>query len=226
MNLKKILQIQQVAKVYQQGDVVTRVLDNISLSVDEGDFIALMGPSGSGKSTLLNIISGLDRPSSGRVVFNGETLNGFDESELAEWRSQNIGYIFQEYHLVPVLTAFENVELPLLLFDLNKSERRERVEAVLSVVGLADRMKYHPRQLSGGQEQRVGIARAIVTDPSILIADEPTGNLDENSSSEVLDLFEQLNSEINKTIIMVTHDPHAAERVKKLYHLEKGFIKE
>lgn len=226
MNSNTILQIQQVGKVYQQGDVVTRVLEDISLSVEKGDFIALMGPSGSGKSTLLNIISGLDRPSSGNVLFNGDTLNGLDESELAEWRSQNIGYIFQEYHLVPVLTAFENVELPLLLFDLNKSERKERVEAALSVVGLSDRMKYYPRQLSGGQEQRVGIARAIVTDPSIIIGDEPTGNLDEHSSIEVLDLFEQLNREIKKTIIMVTHDPHAAERAKTLYHLEKGFLKE
>ena len=219
-----ILQIQQVGKVYQQGNVTTRVLENISLSVDEGDFIALMGPSGSGKSTLLNIISGLDRPSSGSVVFDEKSLNGFDESELAEWRSQHIGYIFQQYYLVAVLTAFENVELPLLLFDMNKSERKERVETALSVVGLSDRMKYYPRQLSGGQEQRVGIARAIVTDPLIIIGDEPTGNLDENSSIEVLDLFEQLNREIKKTIIMVTHDPHAAERAKRIYHLEKGFL--
>lgn len=224
MNSNTILQIQQVGKVYQQDEIVTRVLEDISFSVDEGDFIALMGPSGSGKTTLLNIISGLDRPSSGNVLFNGDTLNILDESELSEWRSQNIGYIFQEYHLVPVLTAFENVELPLLLFDLNKSERRERVEAALSVVGLSDRMNYYPRQLSGGQEQRVGIARAIVTDPLIIIGDEPTGNLDENSSIEVLDLFEQLNREIKKTIIMVTHDPHAAERAKRIYHLEKGFL--
>ena len=224
MNSNTILQIQQVGKVYQQDEIVTRVLEDISFSVDEGDFIALMGPSGSGKTTLLNIISGLDRPSSGNVLFNGDTLNILDESELSEWRSQNIGYIFQEYHLVPVLTAFENVELPLLLFDLNKSERRERVEAALSVVGLSDRMNYYPRQLSGGQEQRVGIARAIVTDPLIIIGDEPTGNLDENSSIEVLDLFEQLNREIKKTIIMVTHDPHAAERAKRIYHLERGFL--
>ncbi len=226
MNSNTILEIEQVGKVYQQGEVTTRVLENISLSVQEGDFIALMGPSGSGKSTLLNIISGLDKPSSGNVIFNGETLNGHDESELAEWRSQHIGYIFQQYHLVPVLNAFENVELPLLLYNMNKSEREERIEAALSVVGLTDRMKYYPRQLSGGQEQRVGIARSIVTDPSILICDEPTGNLDESSSIEVMDLFEQLNSEINKTIIMVTHDPHAAERAKILYHLEKGFLQE
>ena len=224
-NSNIILQIQQVDKVYQQGDVITRVLENISLSVEEGDFIALMGPSGSGKSTLLNIISGLDKPSSGNVIFKDEILNVLDESELAEWRSQHIGYIFQQYHLVPVLTAFENVELPLLLYDLRKSERKEHVETALSVVGLLDRMNYYPRQLSGGQEQRVGIARAIVTDPSILIADEPTGNLDENSSFEVLNLFEKLNNEINKTIIMVTHDLQAADRANRLYHLEKGFIK-
>ncbi len=222
MKTNTIMKIQQVGKVFYQGDIITPVLESITLQVNEGDFIALMGPSGSGKSTLLNIISGLDRPSSGEILFNGDSLNELDESELAEWRSCNIGYIFQQYHLVPVLTAYENVELPLLLFDLNKSERKERVQTALSVVGLNDRMDFYPRQLSGGQEQRVGIARAIVTDPSIIIGDEPTGNLDESSSREIMDLFQQLNDEIKKTIIMVTHDPQAAERATKTFNLEKG----
>jgi len=222
--MKMLLEIRNVSKVYVQGDIETRVLEDINLSINQGDYVALMGPSGSGKSTLLNIISGLARPTKGNVIINGESICGFDESTLASWRSRNIGYIFQQYHLIPVLTTFENVELPLLLFDMSRSERKERVDAALALVGLENRRKFYPRQLSGGQEQRVGVARAIVADPLLLICDEPTGNLDNKASTEILHLFQVLNQRLNKTIIMVTHDRHAAESAKSIEHLEKGYL--
>jgi putative ABC transport system ATP-binding protein len=195
--------------------------------VHEGEFLALMGPSGSGKTTLLNLIAGIDRPSRGNIIVNGTDISGLNESDLAKWRSSNVGFVFQFYNLIPVLTAFENVELPLLLTKLSKAERKSHVENVLSIVGLGDRIHHYPKQLSGGQEQRVAIARAIVTDPLILVADEPTGDLDKNSAEEILVLMERLNLEFKKTILMVTHDPHAASKARKIHHLEKGdLIKE
>jgi len=219
-----LLDIIHVSKIYLNGEVATPVLDDINLTVEAGEFIALMGPSGSGKSTLLNIISGLDFPNSGNVIVNGQTITDFDESKLSNWRLENLGFIFQQYHLMPVLTAYENVELPLLIFDMSRSERKNRVRAALNIVGLENRMDYYPRQLSGGQQQRVCIARAIVTDPLIIIGDEPTGNLDYESTDEVLELFDTLNIDLGKTIIMVTHDPHAANRAKTIQHLEKGVL--
>jgi putative ABC transport system ATP-binding protein len=197
-------------------------LQNISLDVPDGEFLALMGPSGSGKTTLLNLIAGIDRPNSGAIIVSGTDISTLNESALAKWRSQHVGFVFQFYNLLPVLTAFENVELPLLLTNLSKKDRKEHVETALSVVGLGDRMKHYPKQLSGGQEQRVAIARAIVTDPTIIVADEPTGDLDKKSADDILALLEQLNSEFHKAIIMVTHDPHAAERAHKVRHLDKG----
>jgi putative ABC transport system ATP-binding protein len=217
-----ILRIIHVSKTYIQGEVITPVLEDVNLDVFPRDYIALMGPSGSGKSTLLNIISGLDSPTSGDVVMNNESIVGLNETRLSRWRHENIGFIFQSYHLMPVLSAFENVELPLLLFGMPRKERRERVEAALSIVGLEDRIDYFPRQLSGGQQQRVCIARAIITDPTIIIGDEPTGNLDYRSTDDVLELFDILNGELGKTIIMVTHDPHAAKHAKTIEKLEKG----
>lgn len=217
-----LIQLDEITKYFQQGEVETRVLEGVTLGIPEGDYVALMGPSGSGKSTLLNIISGLDSPTGGRVRIGDVEITEFDETELANWRSGNIGFVFQQYNLLPVLTAFENVELPLLLTPLDRQQRRERVESALEIVGLADRMKHYPRQLSGGQEQRVSIARAIVADPSLLICDEPTGNLDQKSSREILDLFDGLNGSLKKTIVMVTHDPHAAERARTRHKLEKG----
>lgn len=219
-----LLEIENVSKIFLQGEVETRVLEDIDLVVRAGEFIALMGPSGSGKSTLLNIISGLDEPTTGEVRMNGRSIIGLGESALSEWRLEHVGFIFQQYHLMPVMTAFENVELPLLLFNMTRRERRERVEAALKIVGLSNRLYYYPRQLSGGQQQRVCIARAIVTDPVLLIGDEPTGNLDFKSSSEVLELFDILNRDLGKTIIMVTHDPRAAERAQVIKHLEKGIL--
>lgn len=219
-----LLEIENVSKIFLQGEVETRVLEDIDLVVHAGEFIALMGPSGSGKSTLLNIISGLDEPTTGEVRMNGRSIVGLGESALSEWRLEHVGFIFQQYHLMPVMTAFENVELPLLLFNMTRRERRERVEAALKIVGLSNRLYYYPRQLSGGQQQRVCIARAIVTDPVLLIGDEPTGNLDFKSSSEVLELFDILNRDLGKTIIMVTHDPRAAERAQVIKHLEKGIL--
>ena len=192
------------------------------MEVPEGEFLALMGPSGSGKTTLLNLIGGIDNPSKGSVVIDGEEISSYGESKLAKWRSDNVGFIFQFYNLIPVLTAFENVELPLLLTNLNKAERKKKVEFALGIVGLGDRIHHYPKQLSGGQEQRVAIARAIVTDPKIIVADEPTGDLDRTSAEEILTLVERLNKEFKKTIIMVTHDPHAAERAHIIRHLEKG----
>jgi putative ABC transport system ATP-binding protein len=217
-----IVQVKNVTKIYKRDAMQIPVLQNISLDVPEGEFLALMGPSGSGKTTLLNLIAGIDRPNSGSIVIGGTDIATLNESALANWRSHHVGFVFQFYNLLPVLTAFENVELPLLLTKLSKAERKSHVETALSVVGLADRMKHYPKQLSGGQEQRVAIARAIVTDPTLIVADEPTGDLDKKSAEDVLALMEQLNSEFKKTIIMVTHDPHAAERAHKTRHLEKG----
>jgi putative ABC transport system ATP-binding protein len=217
-----IIKVQNVSKSYWRNSLEIPVLNNISLDIKEGEFLALMGPSGSGKTTLLNLISGIDKPTNGKIEINGIDITKLGESALAKWRANNIGFVFQFYNLIPVLTAFENVELPLLLTKLSKAEKRQHVETALNIVGLGDRMDYYPKQLSGGQEQRVAIARAIVTDPIILVADEPTGDLDKNSADEILILMERLNKEFNKTIIMVTHDPHAASKANIIRHLEKG----
>jgi putative ABC transport system ATP-binding protein len=219
-----IVVIRDVYKEFYRDRLTIPVLSGTNLEVQPGDYLALMGPSGSGKTTLLNLIAGLDRPTSGDVLVAGENVGRLSESALARWRSEHIGFIFQLYNLIPVLTAFENVELPLLLTHLSKRQRREHVQTALEIVGLADRMDHYPRQLSGGQEQRVAIARAIVNDPLLLVADEPTGDLDAKSAHEILDLLGRLNSDFQKTIVMVTHDPHAAERAKTLVHLEKGVL--
>lgn len=219
-----IVRIEGLKKAYRRDSFNVDVLKGIDFDVHKGDFIALMGPSGSGKSTLLNLLAGIDRPSSGRIVISGQDMASLSETDLAYWRHRHIGFIFQFYNLLPVLTAFENVELPLTLSNLNKKQRKVRVETALEVVGLADRMSHYPRQLSGGQEQRVAIARAIVTDPTLLLADEPTGDLDSDSAREVLDLLEQLNQEHHKTIIMVTHDPGAASRARRQIRLNKGLL--
>jgi len=220
------IRIESLVKAYQRDTQSLTVLTGLNLEVDEGEFIALMGPSGSGKTTLLNLVAGIDRPTSGRITVGGQEIHGMGEAALAKWRSRNIGFIFQLYNLVPVLTAFENVELPLLLTDLPRARRRKQVELALSIVGLTDRMDHYPRQLSGGQEQRVAIARAIATDPKLLVADEPTGDLDSKSAEEILVLLERLNDEFGKTIVMVTHDPRAAARAHRLVHLDKGVLKE
>jgi putative ABC transport system ATP-binding protein len=217
-----MIEVQNVSKSYRRDAIEVPVLSNITISVPEGEFLALMGPSGSGKTTLLNLIAGIDRPDTGSVVVNGTDIATLNESDLARWRSHNVGFIFQFYNLLPVLTAFENVELPLLLTSLSKRERREHVEASLKMVGLEDRMRHYPKQLSGGQEQRVAIARAIVTDPTVLVADEPTGDLDRVSAGEVMTLMDRLNKEFKKTVVMVTHDPRAAEKAHKVMHLDKG----
>ena len=219
-----LVEIQNVHKVYKRDSFEVPVLNGISLSVPQGDFLALMGPSGSGKTTLLNLIAGIDHPTSGKIIVDGKEISNFGETALASWRARHIGFIFQMYNLIPVLSAFENVELPLLLTKLSKRERREHVESALRIVGLADRMRHYPRQLSGGQEQRVAIARAIVTDPSILVADEPTGDLDAKNAADTLDLLQRLNEEFQKTIIMVTHDPKAAGSARHTLHLEKGVV--
>jgi putative ABC transport system ATP-binding protein len=216
--------VQHVRKVYTRDSQQIVVLDGISLQVPEGEFVALMGPSGSGKTTLLNLIAGIDRPTSGRVVVADTDLGTLSEGALAAWRSRNIGFIFQFYNLIPVLTALENVELPLLLTGLSRRQRRERAMLALSIVGLADRAKHYPRQLSGGQEQRVAIARAVVTDPAVLVADEPTGDLDARSAEDILTLIETLNRDFNKTIVMVTHDPRASHRAHAQRHLDKGLL--
>jgi len=221
-NGQTMIRVKDVTKSYKRDKLNIPVLTNISLSVPEGEFLALMGPSGSGKTTLLNLIAGIDRPNSGEVVVNGVDIGTLSESALAKWRSTHVGFIFQFYNLLPVLTAYENVELPLLLTRLPKAEKRKHVEAALTLVGLGDRIHHYPKQLSGGQEQRVAIARAIVTDPTILVADEPTGDLDKASATEIMTLLERLNKEFKKTIIMVTHDPRAAEKAHKVMHLEKG----
>lgn len=217
-----LILVQNLFKSYQRDRLEIPVLRNINLEIAEGAFIAFMGPSGSGKTTLLNLIAGIDKPTEGRVFVAGTDITDLDETELAVWRSRHIGFIFQFYNLIPVLTALENVELPLLLTPLSKKERRAHAETALEIVGLAERLDHYPRQLSGGQEQRVAIARAIATDPAILVADEPTGDLDKTSAEEVLDLMDRLNRELNKTILMVTHDPRAAERARTIRHLEKG----
>lgn len=217
-----LVEVHNVTKVYKRDSLEIPVLQNLSLSVPEGEFLALMGPSGSGKTTLLNLISGIDQPTSGSIVIAGTDIAKLNESQLAKWRSHNVGFVFQFYNLLPVMTAYENVELPLLLTNLSKKEKKERVEMVLKVVGLEDRMDHYPKQLSGGQQQRVAIARAIVTDPTLIIGDEPTGDLDRKSAEEILILMDRLNREFKKTIIMVTHDPHAAERAHKIQHLDKG----
>lgn len=217
-----LVEVRSVSKTYHRDKVEVPVLRKLSLTVNEGDYVALMGPSGSGKTTLLNMIAGIDRPDSGDVFVAGTNLAQLGESELAKWRSRHIGFVFQFYNLLPVLTAYDNVELPLLLTKLSSSERKRQTETALTLVGLKDRMHHFPRQLSGGQEQRVAIARAIVTDPTVIVADEPTGDLDRQSASEILDLLGQLNSEFKKTIVMVTHDPRAAERAHVQRHLDKG----
>jgi len=216
--------VQNVVKVYQRDSQQITVLDGLNLEVPQGEFMALMGPSGSGKTTLLNLIAGIDRATSGKVWVAGTDLTPLSEGELAKWRSRNVGFIFQFYNLIPVLNAVENVELPLLLSHLSRKERRERALTALRIVGLADRSKHYPRQLSGGQEQRVAIARAIVTDPAVLVADEPTGDLDSKSAEEILDLMQTFNKEFGKTIVMVTHDPRAASRAHVQRHLEKGVL--
>ena len=217
-----LVEIKHLVKGYTRGGQIVPVLHDISLDIARGDFIALMGPSGSGKSTLLNLIAGIDKPDAGILRIDGEDITQLSEGELADWRASNIGFIFQFYNLMPVLTAFENVELPLQLTNLSRAERRQRVELTLSLVGLADRMEHYPNELSGGQQQRVAIARAIVTDPTILVCDEPTGDLDKQSASDVLGMLKRLNEEMGKTIIMVTHDAHAAEAARRIVHLEKG----
>jgi putative ABC transport system ATP-binding protein len=217
-----MIEVRNVSKSYHRDSLLVPVLNDISLTVPDGEFLALMGPSGSGKTTLLNLIAGIDKPDKGSISVNGTEIASLSETGLAKWRANNVGFIFQFYNLLPVLTAFENVELPLLLTSLSRKERREHVEASLSLVGLADRMKHYPKQLSGGQEQRVAIARALVTDPTVLVADEPTGDLDRVSAAEVMTLLDRLNKEFKKTIVMVTHDPRTAEKAHQVKHLDKG----
>jgi putative ABC transport system ATP-binding protein len=223
-NKPQIVEIRNLCKSYRRGNQILPVLNDISLDIDEGEFLALMGPSGSGKTTLLNLIAGIDKADSGTIRVGGIDITSLSETELAHWRATNVGFIFQFYNLIPVLTAFENVELPLLLSGLSKKERRSHVEMALKVVNLSDRMDHYPGQLSGGQQQRVAIARAIVTDPAILVADEPTGDLDRVSANDVLELMERLVHELGKTIIMVTHDPRAAKMAHIIMHLDKGVL--
>jgi putative ABC transport system ATP-binding protein len=222
MAAKHIVSIRELTKVYQQGDIHVVALHNLSLDIAAGEFLALMGPSGSGKSTLLHIIAGIDRPTRGTCHVQGIDLTQLNESQLADWRNQNVGFVFQTFNLIPVLTAFENVELPLLLTRLRGAERRRQVNTALELVGLADRARHLPRQLSGGQEQRVAIARAIVNDPALIVADEPTGNLDSHSAQEVLTILQSLNRQLGKTVIVVTHDPKAAAYGTRTIQLEKG----
>jgi putative ABC transport system ATP-binding protein len=219
------IEVQNVRKVYRRDQFEVPVLDGLTLSVDEGDFIALMGPSGSGKTTLLNLIGGIDQPTSGAITVDAVNTAQLKSSDLAKWRSRNVGFIFQLYNLMPVLTAQQNVELPLLLVKgMKGKERKERARHALDIVGLGERTDHYPRQLSGGQEQRVAIARAIVTDPKLILADEPTGDLDRSAAEEILSLLEKLNSDFKKTIVMVTHDPHAAQKAHRMVHLEKGTL--
>jgi putative ABC transport system ATP-binding protein len=219
-----IVEIREVSKSYRRGSQTVPVLVNINLDIEEGEFLALMGPSGSGKSTLLNLIAALDQVDSGNIRVGGVDITGLSESELAAWRAVNVGFIFQFYNLIPVLTAYENVELPLLLTSLPRGQRRQHVELALQIVNLASRMDHYPGQLSGGEQQRVAIARAIITDPTILVADEPTGDLDRKAAEEILDLMDRLNRESHKTIVMVTHDPRAAQKARIIRHLEKGYL--
>jgi len=217
-----LVEIRNLAKSYARGGQAVPVLADITLDIEAGDFIALMGPSGSGKTTLLNLIAGIDKPDSGTLRVDGVDIAALGEAELADWRAAHVGFIFQFYNLMPVLTAYENVELPLMLAPLSRAERRARVELVLSVVGLTDRMKHYPNELSGGQQQRVAIARAVVADPTIIVADEPTGDLDRVSAADILAMMQRLNRELGKTIIMVTHDANAAKAARSVLHLEKG----
>ena len=219
-----LVAIRGLTKYYVRGEQVIPVLVDINLDVAVGDFVALMGPSGSGKSTLLNLIAGIDKPSSGEIRVAGVDIAQLTETELAAWRAEHVGFIFQFYNLMPVLSAFDNVELPLLLTSLSRRERRERVETALALVGLTDRMEHYPNELSGGQQQRVAIARALITDPTLIVADEPTGDLDRTTAGEILDLLDRLNRELGKTILMVTHDPKAAEKAHRMIHLEKGVL--
>jgi len=224
--MSTLIEVKDLAKSYSRDGFEIPVLEKMNITVEKGGYLALMGPSGSGKTTLLNIIAGIDRPTRGSVTIDNTDITKLNESQLARWRAHNIGFVFQFYNLIPVLTAFDNVALPLLLTKLSKAERRKHVETALSIVGLGERMKHYPKQLSGGQEQRVAIARAIVTDPQIIVADEPTGDLDRSSAEEILTLLRRLNEEFEKTIIMVTHDPHAAESAKTVLHLDKGELVE
>ena len=224
--METLVEIHEVRKVYKRDEFDVPVLNGITLEVPRGDFLALMGPSGSGKTTLLNLIAGIDRPTSGKIVVDGKEISRFSETALAAWRARHVGFIFQLYNLIPVLNAFENVELPLLLTKLNRKQRHEHVMSALNIVGLGDRISHFPRQLSGGQEQRVAIARAVVTDPTLLVADEPTGDLDARNAEETLDLLRRLNEEFEKTIVMVTHDPKAAQHARRILHLEKGLLVE
>jgi putative ABC transport system ATP-binding protein len=221
-----LIRVRNLNKVYRRGNESIDVLQGLNLDVEQGDFVAFMGPSGSGKTTLLNLLGGLDTPTAGTVTVDGDEITHMSGKKLAAWRARHVGFIFQMYNLIPVLTAFQNVELPLLLTKLSKSERRRHVETALNLVGLGDRMNHYPRQLSGGQEQRVAIARAFVTDPNFLLCDEPTGDLDRKSAEEILDLLTRLESDHGKTILMVTHDPLAAERADIVLHLEKGALVE
>ena len=220
-----LVEIRDLAKAYQRDTQRIDVFEHVTLNIMEGEFLALMGPSGSGKSTLLNLLAGLDHPDVGTIIVGGRDITQMSNRQLAAWRSTEIGFIFQFYNLLPVLTAYQNVELPLLLTPLSKKQRRDHVMAVLEVVALTDRAEHFPRQLSGGQQQRVGVARAIVSDPSIILGDEPTGDLDAKSADEILTLMQRLNSEFNKTILMVTHDAHAAERAHEVMHLDKGVLR-
>lgn len=224
MNETNAIELDHVTRVYKRDEFEVRALDDVTLAIPARRFVAIMGPSGSGKTTMLNLIAGIDHPTSGRLAVGGEEIGGLKERELAQWRSRHIGLVFQFYNLIPVLTAFENVELPLLLTSLRKAERRDHVETALRLVGLADRMDHYPRQLSGGQEQRVAIARAVVTDPTIIVADEPTGDLDAKSAEEILNLLAELNRQSHKTIVMVTHDPRAERFVDTVYRLDKGLL--
>jgi putative ABC transport system ATP-binding protein len=223
---KLLVQVRGLDKTYQRGSETIHVLQGLDLNVAPGEFVAFMGPSGSGKSTLLNLLGGIDLPSAGTITVAGDEITHLSGSKLTTWRARHVGFVFQMYKLIPVLTAFQNVELPLLLTKLSKSQRKQHVELALSLVGLADRMHHYPRQLSGGQEQRVGIARAIVADPTFLLCDEPTGDLDRKSADEVLDLLEKLTTEHKKTVLMVTHDPLAAQRAHRVLHLDKGVLRE
>ena len=219
-----LLEIRNLSKVYQRDSQMIAVFEGIDLDIEAGEFLVLMGPSGSGKTTLLNLVAGLDRPTTGTISVGGAQVTAMSRRQLAAWRSRHVGFIFQLYNLLPVLTAYQNVELPLLLTHLSRSERREHVMTVLEVVGLSDRADHYPRQLSGGEEQRVAIARAIVSDPTVILADEPTGDLDAKSADEVLTLMQRLNGEFNKTILLVTHDQRAAERGHAIMHLDKGVL--
>jgi putative ABC transport system ATP-binding protein len=220
----KVVRVNKVSKVFKRDAFQVTALDNVSIEIAQGEFLALMGPSGSGKTTLLNMIAAIDRPTSGELLVLGQNVFRLSDSQSAHWRNEHIGYVFQTFNLIPVLTAFENVELPLLLTKLSAQQRRDHVMTALKLVGLEDRVKHLPKQLSGGQEQRVAIARAIVSDPTLLLADEPTGDLDSNSATEILDILKRLNESFKKTVVMVTHDPHAASYAHVTRHLEKGML--